>query len=52
MPPNRLVPAEGGGWRLKEWIPMPFWLWCIVLTIIWLPYIIFYIIMIFKEFKL
>ncbi|WP_090739402.1 hypothetical protein [Paenibacillus sp. Mc5Re-14] len=52
LPPMRFVPADNGGYKLKEWIPMPLWLWNVVLTVIWLPYIIYYLIMILKEFKL
>lgn len=53
MPPMRFVKdRDGDGYRLKMWVPMPDWLWYIILTILWLPYLIFYFIMILIEFKL
>lgn len=51
VPPHRLVKVKEGCYQLKDYIPMPYWLWCIVLTIIWLPYVIFFIIMLVIEIK-
>lgn len=53
LSPMRFVKdPDGDGYRLKEWIPMPEWLWYIILTVLWLPYLIFYFIMILSEFRL
>lgn len=48
-PPNRFVREANGRYRIKDYIPMPHWLWCIVLTIFWLPYTILLLIAIRRE---
>ncbi|ALS22165.1 hypothetical protein IJ22_17910 [Paenibacillus naphthalenovorans] len=39
-PPSRLVQINKGTYQFKDYIEMPEWLWRIILTIFWLPYII------------
>ncbi len=53
-PPSRFVEIKDkpGTYKIKDYIPMPFWLWWIVLTIIWLPYILVFLWFISREFTL
>ncbi|MNE29891.1 hypothetical protein D3C80_1233870 [compost metagenome] len=39
-PPSRLVKSNDGYYRYKDYVPMANWVWGIVLTIIWIPYLI------------
>lgn len=44
-PPSRLVKVDNRGtYRYKDYVSMPHWLWCAILTVIWLPYLIWFLI--------
>ncbi len=53
-PPSRFVEIKEkpGTYIIKEYIPMPTWIWWILLTVLWLPIIILVIWQVSKEFKL
>lgn len=42
--PSRLVKQKDGYYKYKDYVPMPHWLWCIVLTAIWIPYLVWLLI--------
>ncbi|RXZ78041.1 hypothetical protein EBB07_28710 [Paenibacillaceae bacterium] len=50
--PSRLVKVnDDGSYMYKDYFHVPHWLWCITLTIIWLPYLIWFIVMFKRNFR-